>query len=321
MQDEDKQIGLLIKELSDLRKRNNELEKVEFEHHKVEDTLKLSISLLRATLESTADGILVVDTNGRIVDFNERFVRMWRLSGDVMESKDDRKALNQALHQLKDPQCFLERVMELYSQPQADSFDTLEFKDGRIFERYSCPQWLDDNVIGRVWSFRDVTERRNAVEALQKARNELEETVRERTAALSSVNTALKVLLKQREEDKCEIQERVLSNVRELIMPIIEQLKNCYQDSRYKAYLGVLESNLNEIISPFSLKLSSKYLNLTHTEIQIANFIKEGKCTKEIAGILNISTGTVDTHRDKIRIKLGLKNKKANLRTYLLSIG
>jgi PAS domain S-box-containing protein len=140
---------------------------------RAEAALKQSFSLLRATFESTADGILVVDPSGKITDFNERFAQLWRLPEAVLASRDDRQALEFVLNQLKDPEGFLAKVRQLYAQPEAESFDVLEFKDGRTFERYSRPQWVEGRPVGRVWSFRDVTERERAEEALRGAQEQL----------------------------------------------------------------------------------------------------------------------------------------------------
>ncbi|MSO42115.1 MAG: EAL domain-containing protein [Solirubrobacterales bacterium] len=115
-------------------------------------------SLLEATLESTADGILVVDTEGSMVSLNGKFVEMWRIPASVVDSRDDDRALEFMLDQIRHPDRFLDKVRELYDQPDATSFDLLEFKDGRIFERYSQPRRHRGEHAGRVWSFRDVTE-------------------------------------------------------------------------------------------------------------------------------------------------------------------
>jgi PAS domain S-box-containing protein len=127
------------------------------------------ISLLRATLESTADGLLVVDRDGKISTYNGKFASMWHIPPDVLAERDDQAALVYVLDQLVDPERFLSKVRELYATPEAESFDTLEFKDGRTFERYSRPQWIDGESVGRVWSFRDVTERRRTGEQLLQA--------------------------------------------------------------------------------------------------------------------------------------------------------
>ncbi len=116
-----------------------------------------------------------------------------------------------------------------------------------------------------------------------------EEELSLKSIHLEEANTALKVLLKRGEQDKSELEEKVLSNIKELALPYLEKIKMGTLDEKQRTYLEILESNLHDIISPFLKKLSSQYLNLTPTEIQVANLIREGKSTKEIAEILNIS--------------------------------
>jgi PAS domain S-box-containing protein len=130
-----------------------------------EEALEQSASLHRATLESTADGILVVDRMGMITTFNKSYAEMWGIPEHLVATRDDAKLLQFVLDQLEHPEQFLRKVQELYSKPEEKSFDAISFKDGRLFERYSQPQRLGDRVVGRVWSFRDVTERRRAEEA------------------------------------------------------------------------------------------------------------------------------------------------------------
>ena len=203
--------------------------------------------------------------------------------------------------------------------------------------------------------FRDISERKRARERLKNYQDHLEMMVEQRTAELKTinarleqeivegkkkekylrlreselnhqsshleeVNTALKVLLKQRENDRNELEEAVLANVKELVIPYIERVKKGQLSNNQKSYLNILESNLNNIISPFIKKLSSSLFTLSPMEIKVANYIKEGMTTDEIAELLYVSTNTVLTHRYHLRTKLGLKNKKINMRTYLKSL-
>ncbi len=129
------------------------------EHSRTQEFLNKTVSLLNATVESTADGILVIDNEGKIVSLNRKFLKIWNIPQEIISSGQDKKALEHAIRQLRDPEKFLAKVEELYRTPEAESFDFLEFKDGRCIERYSQPQKLDGVTIGRVWSFRDVTDR------------------------------------------------------------------------------------------------------------------------------------------------------------------
>ena len=141
---------------------------------RVETKLQRSLSLVRATLESTTDGILVVDYHGNVAGYNQKFLEHWRIPVTLAEQNDDARLITYVLDQLKDPDGFVRKVQELYANPLEESFDLLEFKDGRYFERYSLPQRMGDEIIGRVWSFRDVTERKRA----EVERTRLEEQLR-----------------------------------------------------------------------------------------------------------------------------------------------
>jgi signal transduction histidine kinase len=153
----------------ELQQANRELTR-EVEARKAAEEASLqSVSLLRATIESTNDGILVVDKAGRIVDWNKRFLELWRIPVDLISSRDDDQLLAYVLEQLTNPDEFVAKVKELYTQPEEESLDILRFKDGRIFERYSRPQQMNNEIVGRVWSFRDITERKRVEEELLKA--------------------------------------------------------------------------------------------------------------------------------------------------------
>jgi len=159
-----------------------------------------------------------------------------------------------------------------------------------------------------------------AHDQLQEANDRLEERVGEKTVHLEEANTALRVLLRKRDQDKVAFEERILTNVKLLIEPHLESLKNSGLVPNQNGYLSLMESGLKEIVSPFSQRLTSKYVGLTPGELEVAYLVKEGKRTKDIAEVLNLSDKTIEDYRKQLRSKLGITNQRINLRTYLLSL-
>jgi DNA-binding CsgD family transcriptional regulator len=167
-----------------------------------------------------------------------------------------------------------------------------------------------------VVSHEEITDLKLTEEALRKSREALEE----QKQSLEEANIALKVLLKQREDDRLELEKKVLSNVKELVLPYVEKLKNSRLRPKDKTLTEIIETHLNDIISPLLQQFSHAKILLTPQEMQVAALVKDGKTSKEIADILNISEATVNFHRKNLRDKFGLKGKQANLRSYLMSI-
>lgn len=143
-------------------------------HRKAADAdLREAMSLLTATLESTADGILVISSDGSVAGFNDQFLQMWGIPPELLEGDSEEPVMRLILSQVKDPEAFIARLTEVEGSPGTESHDVLDFKDGRTFERYSRPRRLGDRIVGRVWSFRDVTPRRKAQEQAQQAMQDL----------------------------------------------------------------------------------------------------------------------------------------------------
>ena len=162
-----------------------------------------------------------------------------------------------------------------------------------------------------------------AISGLKKAEKSQKKTRAElelQTCIVEETNTALNVLMQQKIEAKTELEETVLLNAKELIVPFLERLNKSGLDSKQKTYVNIIESNLNAIVTPLVREFSKINMKLTPAEIQVIDFVRHGNTTKEIAQFLNLATSTIDFHRSNIRKKLGIKNKKINLGTHLLSI-
>lgn len=183
---------------------------------------------------------------------------------------------------------------------------------GQVIERDN--QGKPARVVG---THTDVTRLKTVEKKLQETREELERRVRERTAELEETNIALNVLLAKRERDRDALEHQILSNVAELIEPYLQKLGASRLTKEQEIYLSILKANISELTSSLVQNIATKFTRLTPSEIQVANLVKLGKRTKEIAQIMHLSPGTINIHRKNIRKKLGLTNKKENLQTFL----
>ena len=282
----------------------------------MEKALRESEEKYRTIIENIEDGYYEVDLAGNFTFFNDAMARMTGYSRQDLMGMNNRHIMDD--YNTK-------RVFQVFNTVFQTKMATRAFdwelicKDGskRFIEvSVSNKKDLNGQPIGFMGIARDVTRRIEYEETLRLREKELE--IKSKT--LEELNTALKVLLRKREEDKNELEETVMTNVKDMVLPYIDRIRDRATDKRLKEHIGILEDNLNSITSTFSFRLSSEYLNLTSSEIEIANLVKQGRSTKEIADILNVAGKTVEVHRLNIRKKLGITNKRASLRTHLLSI-
>jgi len=322
------------------------------ERKRTEETLRESEQRYRLLLESSPDPIVLYNIQGQATYVNPAFEQTFGFSSRDLLGKQIDFVPKENWPETK------AAIGRMLSGKKIQLFETRRMtKDGRVLDvQLSSTLYYNrnDQPAGNIVTLRDISAQKKTERELIKYHDHLEDLVQERTAELAKtnaqleqeieerrrvesalrkrevelkaqshhlaeVNTALKVLLKQREDDKKELGDNVLSNVKELISPYLERLKKSRLNTNQKTLINILDSNLSNMISPFISKLSSKYFNLTPGEVRVANLVKEGKTNKEIAELLCISKNTVLFHRYNIRQKLGLKNKKINLRSHLLS--
>lgn len=307
----------------------------------------------RTFLESSPDPIVVYDMNGIATYVNPAFEQTFQLSRDELLGKQIDFVPPESVAETR------EAIKRMLSGQKIHLFETKRLtKDGKILNvQLSSTLYQDENnkPLGNIVTLRDISAQKKAEEELRRYRSQLEDLVAERTAELKTtniqleqeieerkraeralrkrekelqaqsshleeVNTALRVLLKQREEDKNELGEAVLQNVQELVNPYLQRFLNGRLSTQQKTLARILSTNLDNIISPFINNLKSNFGQLTPVEIKVASLVKEGMTNKEIAEALMVSKNTILFHRHNIRTKLGIKNKKINLRSHLLTM-
>jgi PAS domain S-box-containing protein len=323
------------------------------ERKKTEVILRESEERYRTFLESSPDPIVVYDMQGIATYVNPAFEQTFSLSREELLGKQIDFVPQENWPETK------AAIQRMLSGQKINLFETRRLtRDGEILDvqlSSTLYQDHDGQPLGNIVILRDISARKRAEEELDRYRGHLEELVTERTSELAranlkleqeiedrkradkalrrrekelqaqshhleEVNTALRVLLKQREDDKKELGEIVLQNVQELVSPYLQRIIGGRLDTRQRTLARILETNLNSIISPFIDKLTSGLAHLTPVEIRVAGLVKAGKTNKEIAEVLLVSKNTILFHRHNIRKKLGLKNKKINLRSHLLAM-
>jgi DNA-binding CsgD family transcriptional regulator len=287
------------------------------------ESLSFSDELARTVLNSLSAHIAILDENGVILETNKSW-HMYAVESGMPENCDH-KGVN-----------YLE-ICDGTTGSEADDAGNVAAGIRAVIRGdleeflydYPChsadgPHWYYMRTIRMagpgpvrvVVSHEEITALKLAEEALKKSQEELFE----QKQSLEEANIALKVLLKQREADRQELEKKVLTNVKDLVLPYVEKLKNSRLKPRDKTLIEIVETHLNDVISPLLQRFANAKILLTPQEMKVASLVKDGKTSKEIADILNVSETTINFHRKNLRVKFGLTNQKSNLRSYLLSI-
>jgi len=277
------------------------------------EALRESEEKYRLLVETMNDGLGITDNNNIFEYANDKMCQMMGYSREEMIGRTLLEFLNK-----KNKNIMKKHLLKRRNGEKTAYELSWTRKGGRQTPTITSGSPIFDtegNLKGGFAVLTDISKLKKVQLQLKKREKELEI----KSSNLEEANTALKVLLKKRDEDRIELEEKVMFNVKELIDPYIDKLRKSDLDKKQITYVDILYSNFNDIISPFSRNLSRKYLNFTPKELEIANLVKQGFTTKEIAKLFAVSKKTIDVHRDNIRKKIGIKNKKANLRTHLLA--
>lgn len=272
-----------------------------------------ALKFTQFAVDNAAVGILWIFEHSEIIYGNDEICRL------LGYTRRELSALKITDIDVNHPEQFWIEKSKRAPDREAEGFETvLRTQAGDLFPAEITGNYMEYEGGGYVCAIiQNITSRKIIEESLKKQEVEL----KIESNRLQEANTALKVLLKHRDDDRKELEGKLTANIKELVLPYIDKMKRGRLHPEQVSYLDIVETNLNDILSPFLQKMSMKYSNFTPTEIQVANLIKAGKTSKEIADIMNVSTGTIDTHRNNIRAKLNLNRKKMNLRAYLNSLG
>ncbi|MEE4364091.1 MAG: PAS domain S-box protein [Desulfotignum sp.] len=282
-------------------------------HRKLlEKALREKEAHYRLLFDSNRDAILLADTHRNIINCNRSFTQLFGYTLDEIKGR-------KTAHLYHDQTQYRQMGKELKNVTSHPDFvNTIQYqkKTGAVFPGETSVCFLQDHkqkTIGFIGIIKDVSARQKAEKALQKAGDALAEKASE----LQELNAALNVLLQKREQDIQKFKESIDANYASVVQPVLMQLKNTLSTADQQMLFDVLEKSIQDLVHPFSKTLSDPLHCLTHREIQVSAFIKQGLSNKEIAKIFNCGIRTIDTHRDKIREKLGLKHTRVNLKAYL----
>jgi len=284
------------------------------DRNEAQERLQASENLYRTIFETTGTAMTIVEEDMTVSLVNTEFEKLSGAGKDFWEGNHSWKEYVHADDLGRMLRYHHDRRIDPGSAPRSYEFRIMD-RQGGVHDVLNTISIIPGTKRS-VSSYIDISGRKKYEDTLIRRETEL----RDKTRDLEELNAALRVLLKQRDEDRSELEDNVLSVLNRLVMPCIEKLKKSPLRESDMTCLHVIESHLKDITSSFVRKLSSEHLKLTPRELQMAGLIKEGRTTKEIADFMNISLATVEIHRHHIREKLGLTGQKTNLRTFLASL-
>ncbi|HEX2969529.1 MAG TPA: ATP-binding protein [Bacteroidales bacterium] len=312
-------------------------EKYEMEPFRREAKLALerSHSLLLATLESTADGLLVVDFEGNVILYNRKFIEMWKIPEELIESRKDILLLEYVRNQLKNPEDFVENIKSLYRDPKQITYDYVEFVDGRCFARYSQPQVINGEGVGRVWSFRDITFLKKTERDLISAKEKAEESDRLKTAFLHNVSHEIRTpmnaiigfstLLNEPEisdQERCQYAGVIYQSGNQLLS-IINDIVDIANIESGQVKPNFSETNINHVlrnlVEQFSYKKNDIVLEL-QTELSDEDAFITTDNTKLIQILSNL-IGNSLKFTSEGKIKLGYTLQDSAIEFYVSDTG